>query len=231
MNNIGFNHVDLMRAVRERHSVRNYLDRPISADIVAQLESMIARINADGNLNMQLVTDEPRAFRGVFAYGKFHAVRNYIVVTGEKSSDLDYRVGYWGELLVLYAQLLGLNTCWAGLSYSKIPGTYTLNPGHKVVCYISLGYGATPGITHRIKSVEQVSNVSSETPDWFMRGVESALLAPTAINQQKFYFEYQGEDKVMAHRRFSAVGYTHLDLGIAVRHFEIGADHPISWTI
>lgn len=218
-----------MRAISDRHSVRNYQDLPISGDVIACLESMIGRINAEGELNMQLVTEEPRAFRGVFAYGKFHNVRNYIVVIGKKSPSLDFRAGYWGELLVLYAQMLGLNTCWVGLSYSKIPGTYTLSPGDKVVCYIALGYGLTPGSTHRVKRVEQVSNASSETPEWFFKGVEAALLAPTAINQQKFYFEYLGEDQIKAHRRFSPVGYTRLDLGIAVRHFEIGADHPILW--
>lgn len=223
------NNDDLMRAINQRHSVRNYLDKPFDRQTVCKLEQLISRLNAESNLNMQLVTEEPRAFRGIFAYGKFHNVRNYIVITGGKSPDLDFRVGYWGELLVLQAQLMGLNTCWVGLSYSKIPNTFTLRQGHKVVCYISVGYGATQGVSHRIKALDKVSNISSSTPEWFRMGVESALLAPTAINQQKFYFEYLGEDKVAARRRFSPVGYTHLDLGIAVRHFEIGANRHIAW--
>lgn len=216
---------ELMRAVEERHSVRNYKITPLSQETVDRLQSIISDLNKAGDLNMQLVTEEPRAFRGVFAYGKFHDVRNYIVITGPKGDGLDYRAGYWGELLVLQAQLLGLNTCWAGLSYTKIPETYTLLPGHKVVCYIALGYGTTPGTAHRVKTPEQVSNISLTSPEWFRRGVQAALLAPTAINQQKFHFEYTGGDNVTATRRFSLAGYTRLDLGIAVRHFEIGADN------
>lgn len=53
-------------------------------------------------------------------------------------------------------------------------------------------------------------------------------MAPTAVNQQKFYFEYIGhkgndKPKVRATKKFSLMGYTQLDLGIAKLHFEIGA--------
>lgn len=220
---------DLIKAVAERHSVRRYNERPLEADTVNQLMELIGEYNKAGNLNMQLVIDEPRAFRGIFAYGKFYGVRNYIVVTGPSDETLDERCGYWGELLVLRAQLLGLNTCWVGLSYKKIPNTFNLKSGHKVVCYIAIGYGETKGVSHKIKRVDEVSNISESTPEWFDKGVEAVLLAPTAINQQKFYFNYNSDGTVTAQRRFSMVGYTKLDLGIAKRHFEIGAKEPVIW--
>ena len=103
-----------------------------------------------------------------------------------KAEDLDERVGYYGEHLVLLAQTLGLNTCWVGLSYTKVPGTYVLDEGEKIACYIAIGYGETQGVGHKIKAVGQVSNASDATPSWFRKGVEAALLAPTAVNQQKF---------------------------------------------
>lgn len=68
-----------------------------------------------------------RAFQGTMAkYGKFRNVSNYIVMAGKKADNLDERVGYYGEHLVLMAQTLDLNTCWVGLSYSKVPRTYVL---------------------------------------------------------------------------------------------------------
>ncbi|MBQ2496931.1 MAG: nitroreductase, partial [Prevotella sp.] len=143
------------------------------------------------------------------------------------ADDLDYRIGYYGEQLVLLAQTLGLNTCWVGLSYSKIPGTYVLNEGETIQAYIALGYGETQGVSHKIKTVEQVSNISDNTPEWFRKGVEAALLAPTAVNQQKFSFEYvghvNGHHQVHAKKVFSLIGFTQMDLGIAKYHFEIGA--------
>ena len=218
----------LQEAIEARHSVRAYKEQPLTAEVVKALEEQIAELNREGHLHMQLILNEPKAFQGTLAkYGKFHGVRNYIVMAGQSADDLDERIGYYGEQLVLQAQTLGLNTCWVGLSYSKVPGTYMLEEGEKIACYIAIGYGETQGVGHKVKTVEQVSNASDTTPSWFKKGVEAALLAPTAVNQQKFSFEYvgmkDGRHQVCAKKGFSMIGYTKMDLGIAKCHFEFGA--------
>ena len=243
----------VQEAIQARHSVRAYKELPLADEAVRVLVDKITELNQKGRLHMQLIQNEPKAFQGTLAkYGKFRNVNNYIVMAGKKaasqreesktsldspereqartkfkSDDLDERVGYYGEQLVLLAQTLGLNTCWVGLSYSKVPGTYVLDEGEKIACYIAIGYGETQGVGHKIKTVEQVSNISDIKPLWFKKGVEAALLAPTAVNQQKFSFEYVGTSnnhhQVRAKKGFSMIGYTKMDLGIAKYHFEIGA--------
>ena len=217
----------LLEAITARHSVRKYLDKEIPADIIAALQDKIAECNNVGNLSIQLVQNETKAFTGMLSYGSFSGVKNYLVMVGKKAKDLDERVGYYGEQLVLLAQTLGLNTCWVGLSYRKVPEAYNVGKDEKLVCMIALGYGETQGVPHKIKSVEDVSNASDITPSWFRKGVEAALLAPTAVNQQKFSFEYLGmKDSrhiVKANKGFSMVGYTQMDLGIAKYHFELAA--------
>ena len=243
----------LQEAIQARHSVRAYKELPLANKTVRVLVDKITELNQKGRLHMQLIQNEPKAFQGTLAkYGKFRNVNNYIVMAGKKaasqreesktsldspereqartkfkSDDLDERVGYYGEQLVLLAQTLGLNTCWVGLSYSKVPGTYVLDEGEKIACYIAIGYGETQGVGHKIKTVEQVSNISDITPLWFKKGIEAALLAPTAVNQQKFSFEYIGmrnnRHQVRAKKGFSMIGYTQMDFGIAKCHFEIGA--------
>ena len=218
----------IQEAIEARHSVRAYKEQPLTDEIVKLLEGKIEELNLESQLHIQLILNEPKAFQGTLAkYGKFRGVNNYIVMAGKKSDDLDERVGYYGEQLVLYTQTLGLNTCWVGLSYSKVPGTYVLDEGEKIACYIAIGYGETQGVGHKVKTVEQVSNASDITPSWFKRGVEAALLAPTAVNQQKFSFEYMGmsnnRHQVRAKKGFSMIGYTQMDWGIAKYHFEIGA--------
>ena len=217
----------LLEAISARHSVRKYLDKEIPADIIAVLHAKIAECNKVGNLNIQLVLNETKAFTGMLSYGSFSGVKNYLVMIGKKAKDLDERVGYYGEQIVLLAQTLGLNTCWVGLSYRKVPEAYNVGKDEKLVCMIALGYGETQGVTHKIKSVADVSNASDITPSWFRKGVEAALLAPTAVNQQKFSFEYVGmhnnRHQVRANKGFSMIGYTQMDLGIAKYHFEIGA--------
>ena len=227
----------IQEAIEARHSVRAYKNQPLSEDVVKQLEDKIVELNLEGQLHIQLICNEPKAFQGTLAkYGKFRNANNYIVMTGKKADDLDERVGYYGEHLVLLAQTLGLNTCWVGLSYSKVPGTYVLGEDEKIACYIAIGYGETQGVGHKIKTVEQVSNATDITPAWFKKGVEAALLAPTAVNQQKFSFEYLGEEnnrhKVRARKGFSMIGYTKMDLGIAKYHFEIGAGNVnFDWVV
>jgi len=218
----------IQEAIEARHSVRAYKDQPLSEEIVKVLEDEIVKLNHEGQLHIQLICNEPKAFQGTMAkYGKFRNANNYLVMAGKKADDLDERVGYYGEHLVLLAQTLGLNTCWVGLSYSKVPGTYELDEDEKIACYIALGYGETQGVNRKSKTIEQMSNASDITPSWFKKGVEAALLAPTAVNQQKFSFEYlgmkDGRHQVRAKKGFSLVGYTQMDMGIAKYHFEVGA--------
>lgn len=218
----------LSEAIVSRHSVRRYKDTPLPESVLSALREKIEDINRNAGLHIQLVTDEPKAFSGIMSYGSFSGVRNYLVMAGAKSEELDEKIGYYGEQLVLLAQTLGLNSCWAGLSYSKIPGTYELGEGEKIGCYIALGYGETQGKGHKIKKAEEVSNADGNTPEWFRRGIDAALLAPTAVNQQKFRIEYLGPrdgalPEVSAKATFSMVGYARMDLGIVKYHFEIGA--------
>lgn len=70
-----------MEAMKERHSVRQYEDRPLDQNAVAALQEEISACNREGGLHIQLVTNEPKAFDGFMAhYGKFSGVRNYIAM-------------------------------------------------------------------------------------------------------------------------------------------------------
>lgn len=218
-----------IEALKSRHSIRKYVDRPLSDEHIAALTEKIDALNKAGKLHMQLVLDERKAFKGFLSYGQFANVSNYIMVVGRKSESLEYRAGYYGEQLVLFAQSLGLGTCIVGLTYKKIEGTIEVGGDEKVVMCIAVGYSDEDGRKHKIKTPAQVSNISDKTPAWFAAGVEAALLAPTAVNQQKFYFEYIApvasglKPGVKPVRRTSLVGYTKIDLGIAMCNFEIGA--------
>lgn len=212
--------MEMMDIIRSRHSVRQYLDKPIPQEIRRQLDDFAAALNSEGSLHIQIFYDEPECFNSRMAhYGKFENCNNYIAMVGKKAPDLEERCGYYGELLVLKAQELGLNTCWVALTHGKSKAA--VGAGEKEVIIISLGYGKTQGVAHRGKTASDVSNFTSDTPEWYKRGIESALLAPTAINQQKFRFEQNG-NRVTA--KAGLIGTClKIDLGIVKCHFEIGA--------
>lgn len=213
--------MELMEAIGRRHSVRQYTDRPIPAEILAELEAETAACNWEGGLHIQLVSGEPDAFQGVLAhYGKFRGVRNYWALIGPKGPELDEKLGYYGERLVLKATRLGLDTCWVALTFRKGKCRCTIDPGEKLVCVVALGYGETHGVPHKSKALADVCRTAGEMPAWFRAGAEAALLAPTATNQQKFLLTLEG-DTVRAE---STGGfYSKVDLGIVKYHFEIGA--------
>ena len=213
--------MELWEAMEQRHSVRAYQNRPIAGEVKEELEAWIAQCNREGGLHMQLILDEPRAFSGGMArYGKFSGVRNYIAVVGPKGPGLEEACGYYGEKVVLKAQQLGLNTCWVAMTYSKIKTAFQIDAGEKLCLVISIGYGQTQGVPHQSKPRESVMKVESNPPAWFLQGIDAALLAPTAMNQQKFTFSLQG-NTVSAK---AGIGfYSKIDLGIAKYHFEVGA--------
>jgi len=209
--------------MRARHSVRQYLEKPIEEEKLKQLQTLIDECNQKGKLHIQLVTNEPKAFAGGMAkYGKFSGISNYIAMICKKGEETT--LGYYGELVVLTAQTLGLNTCWVGLSFSNQRDQYQMGPDEHLVCVVSLGYGANQGVQHpQKKTVADVTKTQGAAPDWFVRGAEAALLAPTAVNQQKFEFILHENNRVEAKAKFSLIGYAAIDLGIAKCHFEIGA--------
>ncbi|MBQ6165640.1 MAG: nitroreductase [Clostridia bacterium] len=216
--------MDLHEAIAARHSVRQYLNKPLGDEEAAALEQLILEYNRESGLHIQLVRDEPRAFDGRMAhYGNFTNVTSYFALVGKKGPDTEEKIGYWGEKLVLEAQRLGLNTCWVALTYKKIPGAFTVEKGEKLYLVISLGYGATQGKARSSKSAEILGGVTDDSPEWYKKGIEAAMLAPTAINQQKFRFERKG-DTVTAKALFGTP-QTKIDLGIVKCHFEIGAGY------
>ena len=210
--------MDIMKLMEKRHSVRQYQKKPIEPEKQAILHELADRINRDNDLHIQIFFDEPQCFDSMKArYGKFSGVENYISLVGNKSSKLEETLGYYGEELVLKAQEIGLNTCWVALNHGKSHAQ--INKGEKEVCLIALGYGANRGFPHKSKELKDVCNYKDGMPDWFLNGVKAALLAPTAINQQKFFFELTEDNKVVASAGLGF--YTKLDLGIVKYHFEL----------
>ena len=215
--------MDILEIMKARHSVRQYSGKKIESGIRETLAALVSECNRESGLNIQIIFDEPKCFDSMMAhYGKFSGVENYIALVGKKGAGLDEKAGYYGEKLVLKAQELGLNTCWVAMTHGK--STAEIKKDEKLACIIALGYGTTQGVTHKNKPVEQLCNCASGMPDWFSKGMEAALLAPTAMNQQKFYITLEnGKVSAKAGRGF----YTKMDLGIVKYHSEVATGHKV----
>lgn len=214
--------MNMLEAMKKRHSVRSYTDKKIDDKTAAELKEYIEACNKEGGMHIQLCLNEPNAFDSFMAnYGSFKNVSNYIAIVGKKGKNFEEICGYWGEKVVLKATQLGLSTCWVAMTYSKRKSTYVIDQGEKLCCVISLGYGVTEGVAHKNKPLESLCTTEGNMPEWFKKGMEAVLLAPTAMNQQKFHFTLKG-NTVSAKAGLGF--YSKIDLGIAKCHFEIGAE-------
>ncbi len=213
--------MDILDLIKKRRSIRKYNLKKITDEAIKELTILIDEINQETGLHIQLCIEEPNAFKSFLAhYGTFENVRNYIAFVGKKTDDLEEKIGYFGEKIVLKATELGLGTCWVAATYNKGKSIAKIEKGEKLRLVISLGYSDQISGVRKSKSLEEISDVKVDSPMWYKRGLEAAMLAPTAMNQQKFFFSIV-DGKVVAKpgRGF----YTEMDLGIVKYHFEIVA--------
>lgn len=208
-------------AIRQRHSVRQYKPDRIEDDKVALIKAKINELNAEGNLHLQFIEDADKTYNKLFnKVAGLGSAPSVIACVGKDTPGLDQRVGYYGEKLVLYAQTLGLNTCWTG-TFNRKNITADISEGERLVISIAIGYGKEPGRAHKSKSIDQLTESKGPTPEWFNKGVEMAILAPTAINQQKFLIKLNPDESVEFIDKGGVL--SQVDLGIVKCHFEIGS--------
>ncbi len=213
-------------AIKERHSVRNYTPERIQAEKIVKLNEKIRELNEAGNIHLQLIEDAGNTYNKLFnRVAGLGSAPSVIACVGPDDETLEQRIGYYGERLVLFAQTLGLNTCWAGTFNKKNIGA-DIRAGERIVISIAIGYGDGKGKTHKSKTMEQVIDAKGDRPYWFNKGVEMALLAPTAINQQKFLIRLN-EDETVDFVDKGGV-FSQVDLGIVKCHFEIGSEREVT---
>lgn len=213
--------MDALELMKSRHSVRSYNDQPMDEETIHVLRSLIDECNKKSGLHIQLHLNDGKAFESFLSrLMKFTNVKNYISLTADKAKNPEESIGYYGEKIVLKATELGLGTCWVGRTYKKGKCHVDLDDNEKLFCVITIGKSDTKGVTRKTKSVEELSHVNGEMPEWFRKGMEAAQLAPTALNEQKFRFTLHGNTVTAK----PGIGVTSkIDLGIAKYHFELGA--------
>lgn len=210
--------MDMKEAMEKRHMVRKYTDEPLKEDMIKKLNERIEENNKAHNLNMKLMIKEEHAVNALIKLLLARGVRNYIILAGETSSNLDEKLGYAGADVMLYAQTLGLNTWWVGGTYNRSVAKYVDNK--KVIGIIAVGYGISQGVPHKSKVASEVSNINENSPEWFRNGIKAALLAPTALNKQDFMIKQNG-NKVSIECNNGI--FTGANLGLIKYHFDLGA--------
>jgi nitroreductase len=211
--------MDEMQAIRERHTVRKYLTEPIPADLRKEIDEKIGELNEKHGVHLATRYDDVSAFgpalRLVFARG----VRNFLVLAAPGFEGAKEALGRAGAEFMIFCQQSGLNTWWVGGTFSRSK-IAKMAGNDKLSGIIAFGYGTEQGKPHKSKKPSEVASYDGEEPEWFRRGVECALLAPTAMNKQAFHLS--GKDGTVTYASEDGT-FSKEDAGIVKVHFEIGA--------
>lgn len=246
-----------LKELQERHSTRNYADKPLTAEQIRALKAEITLINTHNpGLDFTLVTGDGSPFNGASSYGNFKGVSNYIVAVGELSfADVPERAGYYGEQLVMIAQQMGLASCFASGTYSQKEVKVNLRAGQKILFVIAIGYAAEKAQTAMSKISSTFMHLKkkshkdfyTETDEWpyakaleafpmLEAGLQAVACAPSGYNKRpvRISIATLPEDKRFGDRNVGIVAsvadvneMTLFDLGIAKYNF--GAVCPGIW--
>jgi nitroreductase len=219
-------------AIDERKSRRLYLTKPIEATVLSKLLKIIDQYNAESGLSIRFVEDGSAAFSNFRkSYGLFSGVRSLMVMAGPKNTPfLKEKVGYFGEMLVLEATMLGLGTCWVGGTFDSKNTIFQMSDEETLVCVIPIGYVENltfkEKMVHQMvagksKSIAQLLNSTSKVPDFINEGIKAVQKAPSAANRQPVRFLY--ENDVLTAFTEDDGKFNLVDLGIVKAHFEVVA--------
>lgn len=232
-----------LAAVARRQSRRVFDGKRTEVERLEALERVCSQFRPFPEARTVLVRD-PRVdvFTGAIgSYGKVKGAPHLLLFIGDETSDLcDQRVGYVGEAAVLEATALGLDTCWVGgfFSASRTGQLVDLAPRERVLAVSPLGHAVSTlalgersmrGLagSHGRKSVAEIAPGATKGgwPDWAIAAVETARLAPSAVNRQPWRFRFDAGALVIARDNAMELPRVskRLDCGIAMLHAELGA--------
>lgn len=211
--------MEIEELIKNRHSVRRYKDIKLKDSDITKINEYIKEINQN-DLSFELVTNQNIFKNLILGYGFIKNCNNYIIMGGKDNELLEEKVGYFGEELVLKLLDLGIHSCFVGGTYKKKKVKNELKDGYRNVLVLAIGYGENNGKLAKTKTFDDIS-ISKDVPDWYKKGIELVLLAPSALNQKKWEFEFIAPNQVRI--KSFGIHFPKVDLGIAKYHFEIGA--------
>jgi nitroreductase len=232
-----------LAAIARRSSRRAFDGRPADAAALDTLDAVCSGFRPFPDARVVLVpAPHVDIFKGIIgSYGKVTHAPHVLLFIGDEGSDTcDQHVGYVGEAAVLEATALGLDTCWVGgfFSAARTKQLAELAAGERVLAVSPVGHAvgdvafSERGMqrmagSHARKAVAEIAPGLKDGgwPDWAVAAVETARLAPSAVNRQPWRFRYDAGALVIARdngMEFPKVT-KRLDCGIAMLHAELGA--------
>lgn len=231
-----------LAAIPSRVSRRRFDGSPVPAEHLEALAAHCREFRPHDEARVVVIeTPPPGLFTGIVGgYGKIIGAPHALAMIARGDSmAVEFRAGFTGEAAILEATALGLDTCWvAGFFNPRVAaGAAALEPGERLVAVSPVGFAqaAKRGAERMMRKMasadsrkpldEIAPGIGDTWPTWARSAVESARLAPSAMNRQPWRFRYEHDALVLS--RDSAMEVPKvtraLDCGIAALHAELAA--------
>ena len=236
----------IIEAIEKRKSIRNYTGEPLNEEHKTLISDYISELKAPFNsppVRIQLIhTNQETGKIKLGTYGYIGGASDFITLVYEKGSSfplMEEAAAYTFEQLILYCTQLGLGTCWIGGSFSRknFSAPVKLNPDEILRIVSPVGY-----INPKIRFTEIIMGskgkhasrrpfeslfflgdfhtpLSKKTAGIYEKPLEMVRISPSANNQQSWRIILDGRN-LHFYQHLSMIGYTAIDLGIALCHFE-----------
>ncbi len=231
--------MDIIQAIEKRISCRAFTDKPVEQEKIDMLAAEIERINSESKLHFQLYG--PREDGTAIDMSPRMFASNppcYAALVGPKDPIEEEKLGYYGEQLVLLAEMQGLSTCWVAGTYDRSSARVDLAEGEVLHDVIPIGYAPSKiplkqrtiraGIRGRSKDMADLYRGPSplaSAPEWIAACIDAVWKAPSAINEQPVVFVQDAPDSpIRAELVRVKSGMEYTDLGIAKYHFQAIAE-------
>ena len=231
-------------AIPSRIARRSFNYTELTTDSLAQMKAICQEFRPFSNVRAEISTKSPdKVFRGI-PFGNIMKVTGapaFIAFIGNtRDPNINEKIGYLGEGIILEATAMGLSTCWVGGFFHRDVAKSFIGAGEdeRVFAVTPIGHtsekfsfkekmmkGFSMG-KKRKPLPKLVSGLGqADWPDWMQKALEAARIAPSAINSQpwRFYLEPQSIT-ISVNKPHEAFGISNrIDCGIALLHIEVAA--------
>ncbi|MBD3405224.1 MAG: hypothetical protein GF411_03695 [Candidatus Lokiarchaeota archaeon] len=233
----------LVKAISARQSNRHYLPELLESNHRDEMNRFIKSLDPPFDTDVELNYHEvPNDDKIVY----FKGPPQFISLSTSESILDKAKAGFLGELVILYAESLGVKTCWMGHFkkkevYQIVHNSSEEESSKKIFCIITLGYiPDKTGLLDRFskwrmskknRSVSSFLHEDSmeEFPENIRFALDLAGKAPSAMNSQKWYYHISTQDEKYTIEISKPNNYQHfkwkhynMDVGAAAAHCWLG---------
>lgn len=210
----------LYTMITKRQSTRKFLQEPLSKQVLAEILAFgetVRPLDADGVKQMEIV--DAADIQRMLAVKAPH----YLLFYGKDNTQGRQNAGFMMQQMDLYLASRGIGSCWLGMAKAKKKEKFGLD----FIIMLALGTGEEE--IYRKDVSEFTRKVLGEISVGMDTRIESARLAPSAMNSQPWFFVCKDGYIDVFQKKLGPVkaavlqDLNDIDMGIALSHLYLAS--------